>query len=126
MNQVAARLHFARVPQVVRINPAPVERRSARHEDVPIEDGLVLERKRVERAAEFILGDEERRGQLVAMPRLNQDAARVEVVSRDAFHETHAGGRSVRDERDETRAEDPRQVGRQPGKGARGLGGKHR
>ena len=90
---MAARLHFARAAQVGGLDPEAVERIAAGHDHVVGEDGAELERERVERAAELVRREDERRGQPAVMPRGHASGARAQVVGRQRVHD----GQRVRD-----------------------------
>ena len=113
MDQMALRLHLAGAPQVFRLHDDVLKRRLTGNDDVSIDDGLVLEGKRVERPPELFRRDQEWRVQIVTMPRRGQRAQRLEVAGSDRGRKGDARPRSGRDQRHESRAQDPGQILRQ-------------
>ena len=69
MEQVAARLDLAGPAQVRRLDPQALERVAPGHDHVIGEDRAELERKRVERSAELLRAEQERRREAGVVPR---------------------------------------------------------
>src|SRR5580765_5098575 len=127
MQQVAARLYFARAADVGWVEPRGGKRIRARDDDVIGEDRTELQRKGVERSIELVCGDEQRRGQPVRVPRGDAPRARVQVFAGHALDHRHrprrclgvavraglrvlAGWAAVHDQRLQSRAEDLAQL----------------
>ena len=80
MDQMAAGLCLARASQVIRIDADAVERRYAVNDHVVIEQALIFRGKRIETAPELIDGHEQRCGDAVALPRVNERGERIQIA----------------------------------------------
>ena len=72
---MAAGLHFARAAEIGGVHRQPVERVGAGDELVVGEDGAEFERKSIERSAELLRGEDERRGERSLVPCLDTRGA---------------------------------------------------
>ena len=116
VEQVTARLDFARLPDVRRFDAEALERIAADDHLVVGEDRAELERERVQRAAELLRGEKKRRRQAGIVPRGHALGARPQVVGRQGIDDGQRrrrvapACRAIRDQRLQTRTEDVAQV----------------
>ena len=87
VQQMAARLHFARPPHVGGVDRERRERVAAGDDDVIREDRAELERERVERSLELARGDEQRRGEAGVVPRGDASGGGAQIVVRHRLHD---------------------------------------
>src|SRR5690606_21536816 len=80
VDQVALGLDLTRVPQLLAVDDGVVERRRAVDDDVPGEQGAVLEGEGVERAPELAGREQQRRIEGVALPARRERTERLEVA----------------------------------------------
>src|SRR4051812_8621329 len=79
VNEVAARLRLARPSEIFVVDGDAVKRRLTVDDRMAVEDGLILERKGVERTTELVHRHDQGRRKLLTVPRLDQRTERVEV-----------------------------------------------
>ena len=102
----------------------PGERIDAEHQAMRVENLAVLDRKRVERAGEFVLRQQQRRRAAGAMPRRGARRAVVEIVGGDRAHQREARRRvrarlAVRHDRLKPLAEDVLEIVQRDGESDR-------
>ena len=83
MDQVAFGLDLARTAKLIERHLCATERRFSDDDDMAVHDGLVLDRKCVERTAELRHGEQQRRLKSFPMPRFDERADGVEVTAHD-------------------------------------------
>ncbi len=81
-----AGLHFACAPLVGGLDTEAVKGVAARHELVVGQDGAELEREDVERSAELVRSDDQRRVESAVLPVLHVPGARAQIVGREGIH----------------------------------------
>src|SRR5437762_2934600 len=111
MHEVALDLCLTRAPQIRTLDPDGVERTGAEQRLVRADDFRVLQRERVERAEELLLGQDQRRRDAFALPAVRSRRACLEICGRQAADEREAGERlcpvkTVGDDRPQPIAED--------------------
>src|SRR6187431_1901872 len=105
---------------MLRVDDEILEWRRSGNQHVTIDDCLVLERKGVERSAEFSGREQKRRGESVPVPGLGQRPERLEVGCVYTVSKGDRRGGTGSDERDEALVEHAATVTGHPVEGALG------
>ena len=85
MQHVTARLHLARAPQVLLRHDDVGEQVGTRHDAAGGDDFAELERKRIERAPQLALDDQQRRIEACLVPLRRMRGAPIEIVDGQAL-----------------------------------------